>query len=159
MAAVFPALFRQQPPSLREERTEADDATCFYHPDNRAVSPCDSCGRFLCNVCTVELGGETLCPGCIDVGIRTRNLTRLEHRRVLYDNVALALATVPALLIWPTIFTGPMAIWIAIRYWNAPLSVVHRNKVRMILAIVFGFAQIAFWAFIVYGVAVTRGVA
>jgi hypothetical protein len=81
---------------------------------------------------------------------------RLENRRVLYDTVALAVATGPMLLIWPTIITAPMSIFLAIRYWKTPLSIVKRTKVRFILAIVFAISQIAGWGFVAYAMILLR---
>jgi hypothetical protein len=158
-AHVFPAYYRATTPIEREGLSDANEATCFYHPQNRAMVACDSCGRFLCSVCNVDLGGETLCPGCVHSGIRNRKLTRLENRRILYDNVALTLATAPLLMIWPTLLTAPMAIWVAVRYWRTPSSLVPRNKLRLILAISFALIQVGVWGFIAYAFAVSRGLA
>jgi hypothetical protein len=64
---------------------------------------------------------------------------------VLYDSLALTLALVP-LLLWPfTLITAPAALFIAIRYWRAPGSVVQRTKVRLILAMFVALAQIVGW--------------
>lgn len=157
-ALVFPAMFRTAA-HAGPVAAAVSDATCFYHPENRAVIPCASCGRFLCTVCEIQLGGEVLCPGCIHAGVTSRKLVRLENRRVLYDNVALVLSTAPALLIWPSLITAPMSIFLALRYWKTPLSVVKRTKLRFVLAIVFGLFQIAFWGFIGYFLTLSRGMA
>jgi hypothetical protein len=146
---VFPALFRLAA-AVGPSSADATDATCFYHPDNRAAAPCASCGRFLCTVCETELGSEILCPKCIHAGVTSRKLVRLENRRILYDNVAFAVATGPFLLIWPTLITAPMAIFLSIRYWNTPSSIVKRTKVRFILAILIALLEIAMWGFVAY---------
>jgi hypothetical protein len=80
----------------------------------------------------------------------------LENRRILYDNVALAVSAAPALLVWPTLITAPMAIFLSIRYWNAPLSVVKRTKIRFVLAILFALTQFVFWGFVAYAVILMR---
>lgn len=153
---VFPSLYRSTAQS-GAEAAEASEATCFYHPENRAVVPCASCGRFLCAVCEIPLGGQTLCPGCVHTGVTSRRLVQLENRRMLYDNVALALAVAPTLLIWPTLFTAPMAVFLSVRYWRAPTTILRRTKIRFVLAAAFALCQIAVWGFGAYALALTRG--
>ena len=36
------------------------ESSCFYHPNKRAVVPCDQCGRFLCTLCRVDFGQRVL---------------------------------------------------------------------------------------------------
>jgi hypothetical protein len=69
----------------------------------------------------------------------------LENRRVLYDKIALALALYPMLLFYLTFFTAPMAIFVAIRYWKAPSSILPRTRVRFVIALVLAVFQIAGW--------------
>ena len=45
-----------------------------------------------------------------------------------------------------TLVTAPAALFVAIRYWNAPRSIVHRTKIRLVAAIVLALMQIAGWA-------------
>jgi hypothetical protein len=82
--------------------------------------------------------------------VTSRKLVRLENRRILYDNVAFAVAVGPFFLIWPTLITAPMAIFLSIRYWNAPSSIVKRTKVRFILAVLIALLEIAMWGFVAY---------
>ena len=57
------------------------------------------------------------------------------------------LAVVP-LLMWPfTFLTAPAALYLALRYWKRPLSVVRRTRWRYIAAIAIALAQIAAWIF------------
>ncbi len=77
-------------------------------------------------------------------------MVNLERRRVLYDNVALVLATLPALLVWPSLIAAPMSLFVSIRYWRAPSSIVPRTKVRFIIAILISLLEIAGWVFLVF---------
>ena len=46
---VFPALFRRiNPGSSGEAILVEGESSCFYHPQKKAVIPCQGCGRFLC---------------------------------------------------------------------------------------------------------------
>lgn len=143
---VFPAALRPPGPSSVGEAVMVDgEASCFYHPTKKAVLPCESCGRFLCAICDVELNGQHLCPGCLESGKKKGKLKQLENKRTLYDNLALAVAVYPMLLVWTSIIGAPIALYLAIRYWNAPTSIVPRTRWRAVLAIVLALLQIGGW--------------
>jgi hypothetical protein len=143
---VFPAALRPPGPSSVGEAVMVEgEASCFYHPAKKAVLPCDSCGRFLCAICDVELNGQHICPACLESGKRKGKLKNLENRRTLYDNLALTVATLPLIFVWPSIVGAPIAIYIAIRYWKAPTSVIPRTRVRAILAIIIALLTIFGW--------------
>ena len=143
---VFPALFRAFAPAHAGETVMEDvEAGCFYHPLKKAVVPCAACGRFLCALCDCELHGQHLCPACLEAGRKKGKIKSLENRRVLYDSIAIALTLVPLLIFWFTIVTAPLALFIAIRHWNTPTSIIHRTKIRFILAIVLASLEIVWW--------------
>jgi hypothetical protein len=143
---VFPTLFKAPLPAQPAQSVVTEgEASCFYHPNKKAVLPCEICGRFLCALCDVELNGQHLCPACLASGQKKGKLSNLDNRRVLYDSLALTLALVP-LLLWPfTLITAPAALFVAIRYWREPGSVVHRTKIRLILAMFLALAQMVGW--------------
>jgi hypothetical protein len=148
---IFPALFR---PTARGRGGEAlmveGESSCFYHPQKKAVVPCQGCGRFLCALCDCELHGEHFCPACLEVGRQKGRITRLENQRTLYDGIALSLAILPLLIFYFTIITAPMALFIAIRYWNAPRSIVHGTRIKLVLAIILATLQIVGWGIGIY---------
>lgn len=148
---VFPALFRGFQPGKAGDALIDDQASCFYHPQKKAVVPCDHCGRFLCALCDVEFGDKHLCPSCLAAGKTKGKIINLEHYRVLYDSTALILALFPLfslisvifmIMIIFTVFTAPVALYLAIRHWNSPMSIVRRTKIRFVLAIVLSTIQI-----------------
>jgi hypothetical protein len=143
---VFPALFQRPGPAQSGERILVEgESSCFYHPRKKAAVPCESCGRFLCALCDVELSGRHLCPACLESGKSKGKLEQLQNQRVLYDDVAVALAIYP-MIVWPfTIITAPMALYVAFRYWNAPSSLIPRGKARFIVAILLASLQIFGW--------------
>ncbi len=150
---VFPTLFDTPAPAQTAQAVVAEgEASCFYHPSKKAMLPCEVCGRFLCALCDVELNGQHLCPACLASGQKKGRLSNLDNRRVLYDSLALTLALAP-LLLWPfTLITAPAALFVALRYWRAPGSVVHRTKIRLILAMVLALVQIAGWGIGVWAI-------
>ncbi len=140
--AVFPAALEAPKSSHADLVADEAEASCFYHQGKRAHVHCDSCGRFLCKLCQIELGGQNLCPTCLETGQKTRTLSRLDNQRTLYDTVALALSTIPILAVWPIVICAPISIFITIWNWKKPLSVLPRTKVRYILAIVFALLDL-----------------
>jgi hypothetical protein len=145
-AHVFPAALRPPGSGATGDAVLVEgEASCFYHPAKKALLPCESCGRFLCAVCDVELNGAHLCAACVESGKKKGRLKGLDNRRTLYDSLALGIAAYPIILVWPTIIGAPIALYIAIRYWNAPSSVVPRTKWRAVLAIIIALTEIAVW--------------
>lgn len=143
---IFPAFFRRINPGKSAEALIVEgESSCFYHPEKKAIIPCAGCGRFLCALCDCELHGQHFCPTCLDAGRTKGKIKSLENQRTRHDNIALALAFYPLLIFWLTIFTAPVALFIAIRHWNSPRSLVRRTKIGFVIAIVFAGLQIGGW--------------
>lgn len=150
---AFPACLR--PPARGESGAPLElegDAGCFYHPNRQAVLPCEGCGRFLCALCDVLLDGRHLCATCIESGRRKGRLHKLERHRILYDNVALALAVYPVILpfLWMfVIFTAPACLFVVLRFWKAPLSPVRRSRARLATAGGVAVVSLLVWLLVV----------
>jgi hypothetical protein len=134
---LYPAFTRiHKPGSVGETVLVEGEATCFYHPQKRAVVPCGSCGRFLCALCDLELNNEHLCPACLESGRRKGNLADLETSRTLYGPTALMLAVIgPLLCLWPAVVFAPIAIILALYGWKKPGSLVTRTRLQSAIAI------------------------
>jgi len=146
--ALFPARNRPaEPPAGIGRSVGAGESACFYHPGRIAAVPCDRCGRFLCPLCDLRFGAQHYCPRCLEQGHHDRSLPLLVHHRVLYDSLALWLALLPMLFfVFPTLFTAPLVLFIVIRYWNAPGSLLPRGRGRMVAAAVLAALQSLFWS-------------
>ncbi len=143
---VFPALFRDRAVGQGGETILVEgESSCFYHPQKKAVIPCHGCGRFLCALCDCELHGQHFCPTCLETGKTKGKIKNLENQRTLYDSIALSLAVYPLLIFYFTLITAPAALFVALRYWNAPRSIVHRTRIRYLIAMILAAAQIAGW--------------
>ena len=141
--------------SAAELAVEGSEATCFYHARKKAVVPCDRCGRFLCALCQVELSGENWCPSCIALHRKQGKLAGLDNRRMLYDNIALLLAVGPVAVVvfwFFTLVTAPATLFVVIRYWRAPSSLVPRTKARFVIAGVVALLQLAAWGVLLFTV-------
>jgi hypothetical protein len=145
-AYPFPALLRENAATAHPEKVVMEgEASCFYHADKRAVVPCSACGRFLCALCDVVLGDRHLCPGCLETGRAKGKLTELETSRTLWDSMALALAVLPLICVWPSVVFAPAALIVAIYGWRKPMSIVRRSRWRFWLAITLSVLQILGW--------------
>ena len=143
---VFPALAKGPDPVDYGDSIQADsEASCFYHPEKKAVIVCESCGRFLCSLCEIDTTGRKICPNCFELGRSRERITELIAERTLYDQIALSVAVLPLLMFFITILTAPMAIYISIRHWKAPTSIVGRTKVRFVLAILISLVEMGGW--------------
>jgi uncharacterized paraquat-inducible protein A len=141
---VFPAIANYALGALPSALQGESEASCFYHPRCRAVVPCGQCGRFLCALCDLEVDGRHVCPRCFE---KTENA---EPQRTMYDSMALAVSTFPMLLFWPALIGAPWALFLVVRRWNAPSSIVPRTKIRFVLAALFALAEIGFFIFVIY---------
>src|SRR5262249_43696258 len=130
------------------ERATEGEAVCFFHPEKRAATSCERCGRFLCALCDVPFGGKHLCPTCLDAS----KLPDLVNRRIVWSQMSLIVGFLPFLLgIFCSPFSfgifligGPAAIILALWKWRQPGSVVHGQRHWMaILAIIGGLLQLA----------------
>jgi len=143
---IYPAFFRKINPGQSGEPILTDgESSCYYHPQKKAVLPCDGCGRFLCSLCDCELSGQHFCPTCLEAGKTKGKIKNLENQRTLYDSIALTLAIYPMLIFYFTIITAPMTLYMAIRYWKSPMGLVRRSKARFVVAIIIALLQIAGW--------------
>lgn len=133
---VFPALTR---PLAQGHAGEAlivtGESPCFYHEHKKAAAVCDACGRFLCGLCDCELAGRHYCPGCLESGRKQGNIEQLETSRPLHARQALVLAILPLFI------TGLAALYLAVRHWKTPGSLVSPQPWVMPTALVLSLVQ------------------
>jgi hypothetical protein len=133
----FPALFRPRETGVAAVALlDQTEASCFYHPQKQAAQVCDGCGRLICSLCSVEMGAEHLCPNCISSGRRKGKITSLENSRTCYDKIALSLSLLGIVFYVFAFILSPIVIFLAIRHWNSPGSVMGVSRTRFIVAIV-----------------------
>ncbi|MCL1920329.1 MAG: hypothetical protein FWG50_04505 [Kiritimatiellaeota bacterium] len=164
LALVFPAARRGAGGGGAGVAAAAGDAVCFHHPAKRAEVACEACGRFLCELCHVDLDGRALCAACLaqmhthsDKTRGAGNATSAHvPSRIRYDQIALWCALcAPALSIISFVPAG-VALYLCIRHWRTPLSALPRNRWRFVVAGLGAVAVLAGWlamaGFMVYGV-------
>lgn len=154
-AEVFPAIDRQRETGIINETViTGSEAGCFYHPDKKALTHCAICGRFLCALCDLEINDQHLCAACLAIGQKRNTIVNLENHRILYDKIALFLSIVPfTFILWFfSIITIPATIFVVIRYWKTPCSIMSASKLRFVLAFIFASIQIVGWGAFIYSV-------
>lgn len=140
----FPALYHStEKLDLSQLALGEGDACCYEHATKKASSLCSNCGRFLCALCEVPLGGEVLCPDCVNGEKVKSRQGALETQRTLYDSIALALATWPLLLFYFVVFTAPLSLGLAIYGWHRPTSIVRRSRWRLYATVGISTLEIA----------------
>jgi hypothetical protein len=123
----------------------AGESACFYHDAKKAVVICDGCGRFLCTLCDCFLEGQHYCPPCLESGDRKRSIAPLEKSRPLHARQAMVLAILPFFV------TGLIALFLAIRYWKAPGSLVRPQRWIMPTALILASLQTIVYLFLIIG--------
>jgi hypothetical protein len=153
-ADVYPAAERPVSSGAAGQAVQTDkEAGCFYHPRKKAILPCSTCGRFLCALCDIEFNGAHLCPQCFEKGKADRKIQGLENRRVCYDKIALYVALSSMLLYWLSLLSAPIVLFMTVRYWKTPRSIVSRSKIRWIAAAGLAGIQLLLWGLMFYGLA------
>ena len=148
--SAFPAIDVQIVGRRSRSASRRGGSKLFLSSQSRAAKVCEECGRFLCALCDLEVEGRHICPRCFESGVGAHKIQTAEPRRLMYDSMALALATLPFLLIWPAIIGAPWSLFIVVTRWNAPSSVVPRTKIRFIIAALFALAELGFFVFVIY---------
>lgn len=147
----FPAL-QAVPTTPHIEKVVAEgQAGCYVHPENLALDVCASCGRFICEVCQIELGNRRLCASCLMRDQQSKSIPELDSRRILYDEIAFSIALLSILLYCFTIFTAPVVIFMVIRYWNHPGGAKGNSRIKLSIAFAIALLQLSVWLFWIVG--------
>ncbi len=151
----LPALLEEsasKPPPPPDPPGEGE-AACFYSPARKATCECGHCGVLVSDVWAAKWGSQIVCLKCLEHLRSKENETAFQSKRVLWDNVALALALVPCtFVLWVfAFFTAPAAVFLALWHWNSPRSLVPRSRFRLIAALILGLLQIGGGIFVFVG--------
>ena len=146
---LFPAALAQSA-AARPEAAQEGEAACFEHPGKRAVASCEQCGRFVCQLCSVEFGDGVWCPSCVANSSGKAKRANSDTARMLYDTWALVIPFA-LLVIWPlTILSAPAVAALAITKWREPISLVRRNRWRFALGLAVAVAQGGAWVWFIW---------
>jgi len=122
------------------DRADDDQSCCFYHPQKQAAVACETCGRFLCDLCDLAIGEVHVCGQCYWRAMQESNDERFCPRRPTHDQAALMLAIIPV--------TAPLGVYYALRHWNSPGSVLGVRRGWLTAAAVVGAVGTVFWGYV-----------
>jgi hypothetical protein len=125
---------------------DASEASCFFHPQKKAACTCETCGRFLCDLCDLDFGGQHICPSCLAAGRKKGVLKQYDQFRLSWSGVALLIALVPPIAFIGftpgNLMFGMVAVVIALIGLKKPRSLTGRRRiVSFTLAIVLGVGE------------------
>jgi uncharacterized paraquat-inducible protein A len=142
---AFPAALRDAaPPNLGQPLRSEEESSCYYHADKEAEVPCDSCGRFLCGLCTISFRGRQLCPSCIDTGLKTEQFGPTRSHYPAYDTIAMLLVILPMIIFPIVVFTAPIALYYGVRALRGPRVPARSTTLRAAIAMGLATVQLAF---------------
>jgi hypothetical protein len=132
-------------------RAASGDSVCFFHASRRAETSCGSCGRFLCALCDIPMGGDHLCPSCLEEGrspqaqaLQSQRRTRVE--RLVF--VAALLSLIPP-FVFLSFLSAPFLCYFSVRGWfsTAPLPSFTRRgaRLRLAAALAIGLCEAGVW--------------
>src|ERR1700722_15678093 len=152
-AYIFPEFDRDPPPRPGIQLAQEHEAVCYFHSRFRAMTPCDNCGRFLCEICAISVGSRQLCPECLAQLRKQRNEMGLVYYAPLFDGVALFLVIAPlvTVIFWFfTILAAPVSLFVSFYYWSRQWNLLPRSRLRFVIAILLSLLLIAAWALAIY---------
>jgi len=152
-AYIFPEFHKAASARSEIHLAQEHEAVCYFHSRYRAKNPYDNCGRFLCEICAINVGNRELCAECLGQLRKQRNETGLVHYAPLFDNVSLFLVTAPVITIFfwfLTIFSAPVSLFLSFYYWPRQWNLLPRSRVRFVLAILLSLILIGLWFLIIY---------
>ena len=139
---AFPASRRRAAVAGAGMAASDGDSVCFHHQGKRAEVACEMCGRFLCDLCHVDLDGRAVCAACLTQMHTHSHKTRLTGnatsahvpRRIRYDKIALACVILSPFVCWGAFINAGVALYLCFRHWKTPISVIPRNRWRFVVA-------------------------
>lgn len=113
-----------------EALVDAGEASCYFHPEKRATIACESCGRFLCALCDLEVDGRHICPSCFSAGRKKGTLGSLDQFRISWPGLAILCVTVLPLGFYPftPIFAACALVFLGIGV-KKPGSITGRRRI------------------------------
>ena len=139
----FPALARRCENAALGHAAQHGEAACFHHADRQAEAVCESCGRFLCGLCRIDFNSQTLCPACLAL---TQTAAEAHiPRRMRYDKLAMLAILVSPFIYCLSIFNACFTLFLCIRHWKTPLSVLPYNRWRFVVAGLLATGVLTLW--------------
>lgn len=148
---LFPACIRERNIVRADAVLAAGQSSCFFHPKLGATAICEVSGRMICDLCKTEWNGRTVSFEALQRLLEQGGAVAKGRARIRWDEIALALAVLPVIFIFPTMITAPAALVICAVHWRkGPTSIVRRSRWRYWVAGMLALAQSAGWLMVFY---------
>lgn len=149
---LFPPAWRDaKRPSFAAEAL-SDESVCLKHPGKRATLACESCGRFMCELCSIPLSGKNVCVECVDKGPAKNELAAVQAPLLRYDQITLLLGLLCIFLYIMSIILAPIVIFVAIRNWRRPFSILPRSRWRFVAGALIALLALSLWGLMFVGI-------
>ncbi len=130
-------------PQMAEGTLEASQP-CAVHALNAAVTSCQRCGSFMCELCRIDVDDRTLCPTCFE---RLSSEGSLQSTRTTfrdYPGLAGVTATFGCLMAALGLLFGPLAIYYGVKGLKQKKAMDESDgKTGLWMAIILGGLEIA----------------
>jgi hypothetical protein len=153
---LYPFEAREEKPAVRDrgEWAVEGEATCFYCSARKAVSVCEGCGSYLCDVCQTDWFGRKLCLACIHANREVRGALEFRSRATIYDNVALMIMLIPLFIIpfygiFFAMMTAPVSLFLLIRHRRSLRGMIPRGPFRAVATASLAILLLAGGAFLI----------
>ncbi|MBX9653230.1 hypothetical protein K2Y11_06370 [bacterium] len=152
--------FNPIPPEVNQaEVALSDDAVCSNHPSKKATAICAGTGDYICELCRVDLKGETYSIQYLDAGGQEKVMEAYSNTLPRPDRLVITLLFLSVI----TFYGGIVLIPIALFYYPGIFKLRRNNPVfrRLVSrgrALFVGFA-LALFLLVYLAVAIALGVA
>ena len=145
IVCLFPARTRLAARAADDAQAQTGDAACFHHAERQAETVCDTCGRFLCSLCSIDFNGRTLCPACLAMTQTAAPAEAHIPRHIRYDKIALLCILLSPFLYILSFINAGISLFLCFQYWKKPLSILPVNRWRFVLAGSLSVLVLATW--------------
>ncbi len=112
-----------------------NEASCYNHVTRKAISGCENCGRLICSVCDLEVGGKHFCPTCATSQQVVAKCDPLIHRQFCPEKAVFILGFLSLYPFCGAILFSPPALYIANQNYSKRTSLDGGGRIWMISGI------------------------
>jgi len=147
---LFPALIKKEEPSNRPRSTTHEaQSTCFYHENYQAKVACESCGRFLCDLCDVPFLGGHHCVRCIE-NMQEEKAPTLVNSEFRWLNMAAMVFLISIPFWFMSLLTFPLALIMIIKHFRRKNPVLPTSKHEIVTAILAGLLWVVILGLVIF---------
>lgn len=144
--SCYPRLFHSPARDAKLSLSGDDEAKCSFYPELKAEKICEECGCFMSEKASIQWIGKDFCLPCLHRLREEEKATDFVASAKLYDKRALMLVTWMAPF---TLFTAPVALFLLLRFKNAPNGFTTRSKATWWVALLLSIVWLLGWTAVI----------